>query len=119
MDIEGIKIDITGKSKEEIKKEVLDKIEKTLDEKLPDKEEKENSLAELQFKAKESDDRKGFNVEVVKVMGCADQIIQMLADAILTVGEGMGLSLEDKALLVLQVSSMAAEHIMDQIDDEE
>lgn len=28
MDIEGIKIDITGKSKEEIKKEVLDKIEK-------------------------------------------------------------------------------------------
>ena len=59
MDIEGIKIDITGKSKEEIKKEVLDKIEKTLDEKLPDKE-KENPLAELQFKAKESDDRKGF-----------------------------------------------------------
>ena len=119
MDIEGIKIDITGKSKEEIKKEVLDKIEKTLDEKLSDKEEKENPLAELHFKAKESDDRKGFNVEVVKVMGCADQIIQMLSDAILTVGEGMGLSLEDKALLVLQVSSMAAEHIMDQIDDEE
>ena len=53
MDIEGIKIDITGKSKEEIKKEVLEKIEKTLDEKLPDKEkEKENPLAELQFKAK-------------------------------------------------------------------
>lgn len=52
-------------------------------------------------------------------MGCADQIIQMLSDAILTVGEGMGLSLEDKALLVLQVSSMAAEHIMDEIDDEE
>lgn len=120
MDIEGIKIDITGKSKEEIKKEVLDKIEKTLDEKLPDKEkEKENPLAELQFKAKESDDRKGFNVEVVKVMGCADQIIQMLSDAILTVGEGMGLSLEDQALLVLQVSSMAAEHILDEINDEE
>ena len=119
MNIEGIKIDITGKSKEEIKKEVLDKIEKTLDEKLPDKEEKENPLAELHFKAKESDDRKGFNVEVVKVMGCADQIIQMLSDAILTVGEGMGLSLEDKTLLVLQVSSMAAEHIMDEIDDEE
>jgi hypothetical protein len=119
MNIEGIKIDITGKSKEEIKKEVLDKIEKTLDEKLPDKEEKENPLAELQFKAKESDDRKGFNVEVVKVMGSGDQIIQMLSDAILTVGEGMGLSLEDKALLVLQVSSMAAEHIMDEIDDEE
>lgn len=118
MNIEGIKIDITGKSKEEIKKEVLDKIAKTLDEKLPDKE-KENPLAELHFKAKESDDRKGFNVEVVKVMGCADQIIQMLSDAILTVGEGMGLSLEDKALLVLQVSSMAAKHIMDQIDDEE
>ena len=119
MDIEGIKIDITGKSKEEIKKEVLEKIEKTLDEKLPDKEEKENPLAELQFKAKESDDREGFNVEVVKVMGCADQIIQMLADAILTVGEGMGSSLEDKAVLVLQVSSMAAEHVMDEIDDEE
>lgn len=118
MNIEGIKIDINGKSKEEIKKEVLDKIEKTLDEKLPDKE-KENPLAELHFKAKESDDRKGFNVEVVKVMGCADQIIQMLSDAILTVGEGMGLSLEDKALLVLQVSSMATEHIVDQIDDEE
>ena len=118
MNIEGIKIDITGKSKEEIKKEVLDQIEKTLDEKLPDKE-KENPLAELHFKAKESDDRKGFNVEVVKVMGSGDQIIQMLSDAILTVGEGMGLSLEDKALLVLQVSSMAAEHIMDQIDDEE
>ena len=118
MDIEGIKIDITGKSKEEIKKEVLDKIEKTLDEKLPDKE-KENPLAELHFKAKESDDRKGFNVEVVKVIGCADQIIQMLSDAILTVGEGMGLSLEDKTLLVLQVSSMAAEHILDEINDEE
>ena len=120
MDIEGIKIDITGKSKEEIKKEVLDKIEKTLDEKLPDKEkEKENPLAELQFKAKESDDREGFNVEVVKVMGSGDQIIQMLSDAILTVGEGMGLSLEDKTLLVLQVSSMAAEHILDEINDEE
>ena len=118
MNIEGIKIDINGKSKEEIKKEVLDKIAKTLDEKFPDKE-KENPLAELHFKAKESDDRKGFNVEVVKVMGCADQIIQMLSDAILTVGEGMGLSLEDKALLVLQVSSMATEHIVDQIDDEE
>ena len=118
MNIEGIKIDITGKSKEEIKKEVLDKIEKTLDEKLPDKE-KENPLAELHFKAKESDDRKGFDVEVVKIMGCADQIVQMLADVILTVGEGMGLSLEDKALLVLQVSSMATEHIVDQIDDEE
>ena len=118
MNIEGIKIDITGKSKEEIKKEVLDKIAKTLDEKLPDKE-KENPLAELQFKAKESDDREGFNVEVVKVMGSGDQIIQMLSDAILTVGEGMGLSLEDKALLVLQVSSMATEHIIDQIDDEE
>ena len=118
MDIEGIKIDITGKSKEEIKKEVLDKIEKTLDEKLPDKE-KENPLAELHFKAKESENREGFEVEVVKIMGCADQIVQMLADAILTVGEGMGLSLEDKALLVLQVSSMATEHIVDQIDDEE
>lgn len=118
MNIEGIKIDITGKSKEEIKKEVLDKIEKTLDEKLPDKE-KENPLAELHFKAKESENREGFDVEVVKIMGCADQIVQMLADAILTVGEGMGLSLEDKALLVLQVSSMATEHIVDQIDDEE
>ena len=118
MNIEGIKIDINGKSKEEIKKEVLDKIEKTLDEKLPDKE-KENPLAELHFKAKESENREGFDVEVVKIMGCADQIVQMLADAILTVGEGMGLSLEDKTLLVLQVSSMAAEHIMDQIDDEE
>ena len=118
MDIEGIKIDITGKSKEEIKKEVLDKIEKTLDEKLPDKE-KENPLAELHFKAKESENREGFDVEVVKIMGCADQIVQMLADAILTVGEGMGLSLEDQALLVLQVSSMATEHIIDQIDDEE
>ena len=118
MNIEGIKIDVTGKSKEEIKKEVLDKIEKTLDEKLPDKE-KENPLAELHFKAKESENREGFDVEVVKIMGCADQLVQMLADAILTVGEGMGLSLEDKALLVLQVSSMAAEHIMDQIDDEE
>lgn len=118
MNIEGIKIDITGKSKEEIKKEVLDKIAKTLDEKLPDKE-KENPLAELHFKAKESENREGFDVEVVKIMGCADQIVQMLADAILTVGEGMGLSLEDKALLVLQVSSMATEHIIDQIDDEE
>ena len=38
MNIEGIKIDISGKSKEEIKKEVLEQIEKTLDEKLPDKE---------------------------------------------------------------------------------
>lgn len=118
MNIEGIKIDVTGKSKEEIKKEVLDKIEKTLDEKLPDKE-KENPLAELHFKAKESENREGFDVEVVKIMGCADQIVQMLADAILTVGEGMGLSLEDQALLVLQVSSMATEHIIDQIDDEE
>ena len=118
MNIEGIKIDVTGKSKEEIKKEVLDKIEKTLDEKLPDKE-KENPLAELHFKAKESENREGFDVEVVKIMGCADQIVQMLADAILTVGEGMGLSLEDQALLVLQVSSMATEHINDQIDDEE
>nr|CAI9751144.1 hypothetical protein XLIUZIGB_XLIUZIGB_CDS_0080 [Caudoviricetes sp.] len=118
MNIEGIKIDITGKSKEEIKKEVLDKIEKTLDEKLPDKE-KENPLAELELKAKESANREGFNIEVVKLMGCADQIIQMLADAILTVGEGMELSLEDQALLVLQVSSMATEHIIDQIDDEE
>lgn len=118
MNIEGIKIDINGKSKEEIKKEVLDKIAKTLDEKLPDKE-KENPLAELHFKAKESENREGFDVEVVKIMGCADQIVQMLADAILTVGEGMGLSLEDQALLVLQVSSMATEHIIDQIDDEE
>ena len=118
MNIEGIKIDVTGKSKEEIKKEVLDKIAKTLDEKLPDKE-KENPLAELHFKAKESENREGFDVEVVKIMGCADQIVQMLADAILTVGEGMGLSLEDQALLVLQVSSMATEHIIDQIDDEE
>lgn len=118
MNIEGIKIDITGKSKEEIKKEVLDKIVKILDEKLPDKE-KENPLAELHFKAKESENREGFDVEVVKIMGCADQLVQMLADAILTVGEGMGLSLEDQALLVLQVSSMATEHIMDQIDDEE
>ena len=118
MNIEGIKIDINGKSKEEIKKEVLDKIAKTLDEKLPDKE-KENPLAELHFKAKESENREGFDVEVVKIMGCADQIVQMLADAILTVGEGMGLSLEDQALLVLQVSSMATEHIVDQIDDEE
>lgn len=118
MNIEGVKIDISGKSKEEIKKEVLDKIEKTLDEKLPDKEkEKENPLAELQFKVKESDDREGFNVEVIKVMGCTDKIIQMLADAILTVGEGMGLPLENKALLVLQVSLMATEHIMNQIDD--
>ena len=118
MNIEGIKIDINGKSKEEIKKEVLDKIAKTLDEKLPDKE-TENPLAELHFKAKESENREGFDVEVVKIMGCADQIVQMLADAILTVGEGMGLSLEDQALLVLQVSSMATEHIIDQIDDEE
>ena len=118
MNIEGIKIDINGKSKEEIKKEVLDKIAKTLDEKLPDKE-NENPLAELHFKAKESENREGFDVEVVKIMGCADQIVQMLADAILTVGEGMGLSLEDQALLVLQVSSMATEHIIDQIDDEE
>lgn len=118
MNIEGIKIDINGKSKEEIKKEVLDKIAKTLDEKLSDKE-KENPLAELHFKAKESENREGFDVEVVKIMGCADQLVQMLADAILTVGEGMGLSLEDKALLVLQVSSMATEHIVDQIDDEE
>ena len=118
MNIEGIKIDVTGKSKEEIKKEVLDKIEKTLDEKLPDKE-KENPLAELHFKAKESENREGFDVEVVKIMGCADQIVQMLADAILTVGEGIGLSLEDQVLLVLQVSSMATEHIIDQIDDEE
>ena len=118
MNIEGIKIDINGKSKEEIKKEVLDKIEKTLDEKLPDKE-KENPLAELHFKAKESENREGFDVEVVKIMGCADQIVQMLADAILTVGEGMGLSLEDQALLVLQVSSMATEHILDEINDEE
>lgn len=118
MNIEGIKIDVTGKSKEEIKKEVLDKIAKTLDEKLADKE-KENPLAELHFKAKESENREGFDVEVVKIMGCADQIVQMLADAILTVGEGMGLSLEDQALLVLQVSSMATEHIIDQIDDEE
>ena len=118
MNIEGIKIDINGKSKEEIKKEVLDKIAKTLDEKLPDKE-KENPLAELHFKAKESENREGFDVEVVKIMGCADQIVQMLADAILTVGEGMGLSLEDQALLVVQVSSMATEHIIDQIDDEE
>ena len=118
MNIEGIKIDVTGKSKEEIKKEVLDKIAKTLDEKLPDKE-KENPLAELHFKAKESENREGFDVEVVKVMGSGDQIIQMLSDAILTVGEGMGLSLEDKTLLVLQVSSMAAEHILDEINDEE
>lgn len=116
MNIEGIKIDITGKSKEEIKKEVLEKIEKTLDEKLPDKD-KENPLAELQFKAKESANREGFNVEVVKLMGCTDQIIQMLADAILTVGQGMDLSLEDQTLLVLQVSSLATEHIMNQIDD--
>ena len=89
MNIEGIKIDVTGKSKEEIKKEVLGKIAKTLDERLPDKE-KENPLAELHFKAKESENREGFDVEVVKIMGCADQIVQMLADAILTVGEGMG-----------------------------
>lgn len=116
MNIEGIRIDARGKSKEEIKKEVLEKIEKTLDEKLPNKE-KENPLAELEFKAKESANREGFSVEVVKLMGCPDQIVQMLADAILTVGQGMDLSLEDQTLLVLQVTSLATEHIMNQIDD--
>ena len=88
MDIEGIKIDITGKSKEEIKKEVLDKIGKTLDEKLSD-DKKESPLAQLTIKAKEIKSKNGFNVEVVDMTGTTEEIAQMLADGVVTAIRGM------------------------------
>lgn len=112
MDIEGIKIDITGKSKEEIKKEVLDKIEKTLDEKLSD-DKKESPLAQLTIKAKEVKSKNGFNVEVVDMTGTTEEIAQMLADGVVTAIRGMDMNKMEEGMFVLQVYSMIAEHLME------
>lgn len=112
MDIEGIKIDITGKSKEEIKKEVLDKIEKTLDEKLSD-DKKESPLAQLTIKAKEVKSKNGFNVEVVDMTGTTEEIAQMLADGVVTAIRGMDMDKMEEGMFVLQVYSMIAEHLME------
>lgn len=112
MDIEGIKIDITGKSKEEIKKEVLDKIEKTLDEKLSD-DKKESPLAQLTIKAKEVKSKNGFNVEVVDMTGTTEEIAQMLADGVVTAIRGMNMDKMEEEMFILQVYSMIAEHLME------
>lgn len=112
MNIEGIKIDINGKSKEEIKKEILDKVAKTLDERLSD-DKKESPLAQLTIKAKEVKSKNGFNVEVVDMTGTTEEIAQMLADGVVTAIRGMEMDKIEEGMFVLQVYSMIAEHLME------
>lgn len=112
MEVAGIKVNTEGKSKEEIKKEILDKVAKTLDEKLSD-DKKESPLAQLTIKAKEVKSKNGFNVEVVDMTGTTEEIAQMLADGVVTAIRGMDMDKMEEGMFVLQVYSMIAEHLME------
>lgn len=62
MDIKAIKIDANGKSKEEIKKELLEQVEKEFEKSF--KEKKKTKPSYLHIKADEDKGKTGFGVEV-------------------------------------------------------
>lgn len=62
MDIKAIKIDASGKTKEEVKKELLEQVEKEFEQSF--KKEKKTKPSYLHIKADEDKEKSGFGVEV-------------------------------------------------------
>lgn len=80
MNIKAIKIDANGKTKEEVKKELLEQVEKQFEESF-NKKEKKTKPSYLHIKADEDKEKSGFGVEV-EFDGNTGNVLTMLTVAV-------------------------------------
>lgn len=112
MKIKSIKIDANGKSKEEIKKELLDQVEKQFEESFKQKEDKKP--AKLSVIATEVPDKGGYNVEA-DAEGCFDELCEMATTCI---SQMIRTIQEDNPILFLQIMNRAMHLYMEDEEEE-
>ena len=121
MQIKGIQVNISNEDdKNKVVKEIMKEVEETVEKAFKEKEENKNKpLAELQINCKESEDRKGFHIEVLKIQGYMEEITQMLSDSIISVINGMELEDDVKAMMIMEVMHQVMNHFMEEENGEE
>lgn len=112
MDIKAIKIDANGKSKEEIKKELLEQVEKEFEKSFK---ERKNEPTKIEIKATEVPEKGGYNVET-DLQGDFNNLCEMATNCISQLVKSIQ---EDNPVLFLQIMNRAMQLYMEDETEEE